>query len=1465
MGNKSNLLGDNFKSYVNGQIKIRQNKLGKQIKTNEEIVWENAKTAYVALASSVNIQNNPIYNSLVSLNFGNPGGEFTQIDTSTPNSTDTFSATDLADLRNFNPEVYGGLTDQEIQDLFPSTTTTDSNKEAISKIKITYVVPLPPEEIKYVASQVNTGIKGIDVGNKNEPQVIAALQRVTTQSQWEQVKKYYRATYTTDDGDIEESLSDDGINKTDYTFLPDFEIDGRFATISVEGYTPEQVAAAVQFKKEEAEIRKKYGYTTQAAKFINEAYESSGLTFVQRQDLEEATTAIQEIDNQNNRANPLNNSYFFKEEFIDTGKFDTSGDRRLQSLGIGNEYSGNSVAQHLVLTSGTTFISGDNIREYKAGVADNLSIFNNFVYGFGGDKEWGLTAMPGLESVDIMSKNMGSLREATVKLRANSETQFSLIDSVYCRIGYTMFLEWGHSVYFNNEGEYISSPMSAGVQSLLPIFLKGGKTTSYLQEQIEKNRRISTGNYDAFAGRVTNFTWDFNREGYYDITLKIVSIGDIVESLQIDQPLGDTLINSSNASDSIQPNDVSSLSKFLSIAAQQDGNGIYQERYSILGNWWETFTTSTDILTNTFKNFKRQLVANNSMTFKSQDYVYSALYGNALLRGITSTLGLNKLYGLGSNGEYEVATITTEASDYSQELKYKRPATSMNLKFDGVGKITSMEGKIISGRATFGEHQYQYIRFGDILDFINERLLIYNSIENEPIIRINTEVTANLCYYSGVNMSADPSKVMVKVPIPLPTEKLKGYANRKDGNGNPIWPHNLNQKQVYNHPDFALLEEFVTDEGFFSNNGTEISGINAGQIMNIYFEYDYLMGEISSNRDEKSKSLKLYDFIDSLLKTANSCLGGVNALTQRLVDDNVLTIYDQNPIYGAQLDFDVNNVLNLYGVKGKEGSFVRDFSITTEITSEFAAQVTIGAQAQGSSNTTDSTALSNWNYGLIDRWLPRKLSGDEKDGNKDKSISTYKRIIGARDKLMFMWLGYAEGKKGRGVTPATLEQKILTRQQQDNAKIALGTSNLLDTNNINNPNLTTKQYQDIVDGLQLDFIVDQEGYIFKHFPTKRYSEFVKIQQDFLALLHIQSDVNTNQQGMIPLNIGATLEGLSGIRIYDQLPVDTRFIPNYYPQTLLWIIKGVSHNITGDQWTTRLETIAVPKVPKLNSSASPTTSTTSYKQYTTIPWDDITDGVDEPTSEVPISSAGTTPPEFRDWVSNGDLHPWSAAFVSYIVKEAGVSFPYNASHTGYSIGIRDDRSTRVEQSVYEDTPSGGTTSQVVRGTTSKYPWRSLPINTPIQKGDIIVRNRAGNSNIEPTSDWKGQLSHGAIVTNVYGTKVTTIGGNEGNTVKSQALDILDTNGKLKLLKGNGSYFAILRPNNPQDAQKIVTKAQNEFQRVSERTEQNPLIAGRLQAYWKAVGINTPDPGVSLDGSTWDEELEKAIRNSGYTPI
>jgi hypothetical protein len=55
----SNLLGDSFKPYVQKQVKTRQSILGNSTKSSNQIVWENGKTAYVSLVSSINIENQP--------------------------------------------------------------------------------------------------------------------------------------------------------------------------------------------------------------------------------------------------------------------------------------------------------------------------------------------------------------------------------------------------------------------------------------------------------------------------------------------------------------------------------------------------------------------------------------------------------------------------------------------------------------------------------------------------------------------------------------------------------------------------------------------------------------------------------------------------------------------------------------------------------------------------------------------------------------------------------------------------------------------------------------------------------------------------------------------------------------------------------------------------------------------------------------------------------------------------------------------------------------------------------------------------------------------------------------------------------------------------------------------------------------------------------------------------------------
>jgi hypothetical protein len=50
---------------------------------------------------------------------------------------------------------------------------------------------------------------------------------------------------------------------------------------------------------------------------------------------------------------------------------------------------------------------------------------------------------------------------------------------------------------------------------------------------IETYRERHNGNYDGFFGKVNNFTWNFNPDGSYDITINLITVGDVVESLKV--------------------------------------------------------------------------------------------------------------------------------------------------------------------------------------------------------------------------------------------------------------------------------------------------------------------------------------------------------------------------------------------------------------------------------------------------------------------------------------------------------------------------------------------------------------------------------------------------------------------------------------------------------------------------------------------------------------------------------------------------------------------------------------------------------------------------------------------------------------------------------------------------------------------------------------------------------------------
>jgi hypothetical protein len=65
-------------------------------------------------------------------------------------------------------------------------------------------------------------------------------------------------------------------------------------------------------------------------------------------------------------------------------------------------------------------------------------------------------------------------------------------------------------------------------------------------------------------------------------------------------------------------------------------------------------------------------------------------------------------------------------------------------------------------------------------------------------------------------------------------------------------------------------------------------------------------------------------------------------------------------------------------------------------------------------------------------------------------------------------------------------------------------------------------------------------------------------------------------GFIPINLGITMDGIAGIKIYNEVNVNTSFLPSNYPDSLRFIIKGVNHKLSDGDWETTLETVVISK-------------------------------------------------------------------------------------------------------------------------------------------------------------------------------------------------------------------------------------------------------------------------------------------------
>jgi len=199
------------------------------------------------------------------------------------------------------------------------------------------------------------------------------------------------------------------------------------------------------------------------------------------------------------------------------GRMDITGDNRLA------EYN---VLQGGILNPNRTLRQG--ISTNISTEADNITLSDKAAYQNRANST-GIRPMPGITGVSIQSKNtFGTLREAEVKLMAWTLEDFEMIETIYLRPGFTMLLEWGHSLYVTNDGS-----IEKNIQTVGNKFFNNTIKNAQILDEISQFRKSSDYNYEGMIGYVKNFSWNYKPDGAYECTVSIISTGEILDSLKM--------------------------------------------------------------------------------------------------------------------------------------------------------------------------------------------------------------------------------------------------------------------------------------------------------------------------------------------------------------------------------------------------------------------------------------------------------------------------------------------------------------------------------------------------------------------------------------------------------------------------------------------------------------------------------------------------------------------------------------------------------------------------------------------------------------------------------------------------------------------------------------------------------------------------------------------------------------------
>jgi len=802
----------------------------------------------------------------------------------------------------------------------------------------------------------------------------------------------------------------------------------------------------------------------------------------------------------------------------------------LSNAQLPSSLSGKKLSEKYVLFAGTS--------EYTPGTLTQKGGFDSSY----DNSEYGQVPMPGIIFTDVKTLNRGSIKKSTVKILAHSKEQFAALNLLYMRIGYTVFLEWGNTSFINNNTGNVEHLQNTLIENTFFDLTSNGDY-SFILPKIEKYREKYDGNYDALLGKVSNFEWNFTANGW-EISLTICSLGDVIESLKTNIPISNDTVKfldvfrkdgvfTGNSADPIEKNKDDNLISSLLFLFKfiDDSNKDPKKNVHIKSG-------GKDVEVGYFLDVSK-FVSGGSPTsgtgggtviVEEKDFIFESQFWDPFSGTYKTDTVQRRVTGIfGSSTDSVDAKQSQTLVDYfnakfnptaTATLSDVQPYTTVPTGF-AAKRITKTP---LSSPNSYSSWSYPKVNTTAPTIAPSATPTISTPVTN-PLYNIPSEVawklnTVTPQYYLRFGYLLEYIKKNI-----VPVIKNPNKTSLIDID------YNINNSPMYCLPISISVDPRVCqvkNENFIKNDNQpqsafhelkswkDSSNDHKAYAMNIYLNFTFITDCINSNLDEKF-NLNLHAFLSAICNGLNKALGGVNNLEPVIDEDfNMIRIIDSTPIPN---NFSLSSgVLHLYGYKGASNisNFVREISLKTVITPELATMLTVGATNSGYVKGVEGTAFKHFNDGLTDRFNDELVASNPNTSDTEAEDNYEGDFIN--------WITLCYGFNG------DLTADPPTLGELDEALIK------------KNISIVTEYY--------------------KYLIAKK-----------------QSDAQAGSIGFIPFKLTFTLDGISGIKIYNQLSIDTDFLPTAYGKTLIFIIVGINHKIQNNEWITEITASPIPKTSK----------------------------------------------------------------------------------------------------------------------------------------------------------------------------------------------------------------------------------------------------------------------------------------------